>query len=485
MNWWVLKRRLHVSWLVAILSLALLIGVFLAKFVQPTFFAPLIWCIVGLALIALTLWRRYIFLIPLLIVGGIIIGLWRGSIQNIELSNIEKLYNTSIIVTGSVREDVDTDTSGHLVIRLDKLVIKDKPIAGMLWVSGKSDVDIKRSDEIMVEGKVTEGFGSFAGTMYQARIKHVKRPQPGDIARVVRDWFADSVRRAIPDPQASLGIGYLVGQKRALPADLVEALQIAGLTHVVVASGYNLTILVRLARRLFVKVSKYLAALSASLMIAGFVAVTGLSPSMSRAGLVAGLSLAAWYYGRRFHPLVLLSFAAAVTVVINPSYIWGDLGWQLSFAAFAGVMILGPLLQRFFFGDKKPGIIRQILGETISAVIVTAPILVNAFGQFSNIAIIANLLVLPLVPLAMLLTFIAGVGALLMPSLAAIVGLPATWLLGYMTTVAQYLSHVSWAVTKLQISEVVVGICYIVLAVICVGLWRATKFDLRNANIIE
>jgi competence protein ComEC len=321
--------------------------------------------------------------------------------------------------------------------------------------------------------------------MYQARVTNVKRPQPGDVARVVRDWFADGVRRAILDPQASLGIGYLVGQKRALPADLVEALQIAGLTHVVVASGYNLTILVRLARRLFIKVSKYLAALSASLMIAGFVAVTGLSPSMSRAGLVAGLSLAAWYYGRRFHPLVLLSFAAAVTVVINPSYIWGDLGWQLSFAAFAGVMILAPLLQRFFFGDKKPGIVRQILGETISAVIVTAPVLVNAFGQFSNIAIIANLLILPFVPLAMLLTFIAGVGALLIPPSATVVGLPATLLLGYMTSVAQYLSHVSWAVTKLQISEIVVGFCYVILAAICVCLWRATKLDLRDANIVE
>jgi competence protein ComEC len=485
MNWWILKRRPHVSWLIAILSLALLIGIFVARFVQPTIFGSLIWCIAGVVLIVLALWRRYIFLISLLIVGGIIIGLWRGSIQNIELSNIEKLYNKSIIVTGSVREDVDTDTSGHLVIRLDKLTIKNKSIAGMLWVSAKSDVDIKRSDHITIEGKVSPGFGSFAGTMYQARVTNVKRPQPGDVARVVRDWFADGVRRAILDPQASLGIGYLVGQKRALPADLVEALQIAGLTHVVVASGYNLTILVRLARRLFIKVSKYLAALSASLMIAGFVAVTGLSPSMSRAGLVAGLSLAAWYYGRRFHPLVLLSFAAAVTVVINPSYIWGDLGWQLSFAAFAGVMILAPLLQRFFFGDKKPGIVRQILGETISAVIVTAPVLVNAFGQFSNIAIIANLLILPFVPLAMLLTFIAGVGALLIPPSATVVGLPATLLLGYMTSVAQYLSHVSWAVTKLQISEIVVGFCYVILAAICVCLWRATKLDLRDANIVE
>ncbi|MDB5167153.1 MAG: rane protein of unknown function [Candidatus Saccharibacteria bacterium] len=485
MNWWVLRRRVHISWLICILCLALLIGIFLSRYAPPALFASVAWMLTGSLIVGLTLWHRNIFLIPLLVIAGMLIGLWRGSVQNVELSGMRQYIGKVLTVKGNVREDVDTDASGSLVIRMDTLQIKGKSVAGSLWVSAKTDTDIKRSDHITITGKMGEGFGSFVGTVYQARLLSVTRPQPGDVARVVRDWFADSVRRAIPSPQSSLGIGYLVGQKRALPADLVEALQIAGLTHVVVASGYNLTILVRLARRLFEKVSKYLSALSASVMIGGFIAVTGLSPSMSRAGLVAGLSLAAWYYGRRFHPLVLLSFAAAVTVTINPSYIWGDLGWQLSFASFAGVMILTPLLQRFFFGQKKPGFLRQILGETISATIATAPILISAFGQFSNVAVIANLLVLPLVPLAMLLTFIAGVGALLFPILATIVGLPATWLLTYMTSVAQYLSHVSWAITSVSLPSWAVGLCYLGLISLCTLLWRVTRYDLKNTNIVE
>ncbi|CAN5407740.1 hypothetical protein BH10PAT4_BH10PAT4_5090 [soil metagenome] len=467
------------------MSLAFLAGVFVDKYIDPTLFASIAWLVCAIVLIGVSFWFRYVYLIPCLIIGGMLFGLWRGSIAGVELSAIESQYYKVITVSGNVREDVDTDESGHVTIRLGALNIGDKSVTGTLWVSAKTDVDIKRSDIITVKGKLAKGFGSFAGSLYNAQILNVKRPQPGDVARIARDWFADGVRTAIPEPQASLGIGYLVGQKRALPTDLVEALQIAGLTHIVVASGYNLTILVRLARRLFEKISKYLSMLSSTMMIASFIAVTGLSPSMSRAGLVAGLSLAAWYYGRRFHPVVLLSFAAAVTVVINPSYIWGDLGWQLSFAAFGGVMILAPLLQRFFFGDKKPGLIRQILGETISAVIVTAPILISAFGQFSNVAVIANLLILPLVPLAMLLTFIAGVGALAVPSVATIIGLPATWLLGYMTTVAQYVSQLSWAVSKFEISSVAVALCYGVLIAICIYLSRVTKFDLKETNIIE
>jgi competence protein ComEC len=280
-------------------------------------------------------------------------------------------------------------------------------------------------------------------------------------------------------------MGYLLGQRRALPADLAAALVVTGLTHVVVASGYNLTILVRLARRLFVNVSKYLATLSSVMMILGFMAVTGASPSMTRAGLVSGLSLAAWYYGRRFHPLVLLPFAAAVTVLIDTTYAWNDLGWQLSFAAFAGVMVLAPLLQRYFFGDKKPGIIRQILGETISASIMTLPILILAFGQFSNVALMTNLLILPLVPLAMLLTFITGIGAIVLPGAASIIGAPAEWLLGYMIGVIHYFAGLPWAQTILSIQPWMVAVAYTIIALVCIYLWRATKYNLNESNIVE
>jgi competence protein ComEC len=139
-------------------------------------------------------------------------------------------------------------------------------------------------DEVQINGSLKKGFGNFAGVMYNAKIESVVSPEPGDVARKIRDWFADAVRQNISEPEVSLGLGFLVGQRRALPASLVSALQTVGLTHVVVASGYNLTILVRITRRLFAKISKYLAVLTAGLMVLGFIAITGLSPSMSRAG---------------------------------------------------------------------------------------------------------------------------------------------------------------------------------------------------------
>jgi len=417
--------------------------------------------------------------------GAILFGWWRGLVSQDELMLFQPLYGKTISIEGAVKDDIDTGSANQMVIRLDGLQMGDKTLPGTLWVTAAIGGDIKRGDRLEINGKLVNGFGNFAGVMYLANITKIIHPKPGDMARIVRDWFADAVRRAIPEPESSLGIGFLVGQRRSLPADLATALQLAGLTHIVVASGYNLTIIVRLARRLFVRVSKYLSALSASVMIFAFVAITGISPSMSRAGLVAGLSLGAWYYGRKFHPIVLLSLAIAVTVMINPGYAWGDLGWQLSFAAFAGVMIVAPRASRYFFGDKKPGTIQQILIETVSAQIVTAPILIAGFGQLSNVAIISNLLVLPLVPLAMLLVFIAGCGSLILPRLSTIVGMPATGLLNYMVSVTEFFANLPWATTNVQFVWWCVMICYLAISGVCIYMWRSTKYNLRDFNLVE
>jgi competence protein ComEC len=478
-----LKKRPHVSWLIAVLSASIIVGVVFAQIF--TGFNHIVWLLVGAMLAGIVLWRKSIYLFPLLILSGLIIGLWRGSIVQSELTIYKHMYQAELIVTGRVSEDADIGKHDELLLRIDNLRAGGRNLPGKIWVSTKTKFDIKRSDIVTVEGKLQPGFGNFAATIYQAEITRVQRPQPGDVARQVRDWFADGVHQAVGEPQASLGLGYLVGQRRALPPELAQALVIAGLTHVVVASGYNLTILVRFARRLFDKVSKYLAALVSGAMIFIFIMITGMSPSMSRAGLVAGLALAAWYYGRKFHPLILLPFAAAITLLINPSYGWGDLGWQLSFAAFAGVMILAPLLQAYFFGNKEPSDVRRILGETVSAQIVTLPILVLAFGQFSNVAIVANLLILPFVPLAMLLTFIAGIGGLYFPGVGFLFGLPAQWLLAYMTTVTEYLAKLPWAQGEIQIGSLHVVVAYIVIVGICIYLWRATRYDLRDSNLVE
>jgi len=415
-------------------------------------------------------------------VGGLVFGLGYGTAHIGDRQVFDLFAEQQVYLSGTVREDPTLTLSGQLSVQLNELAYEDRKLPGALLVTVGSATPVKRGDVLFIDGVFSEGFGSYVGSMKRAKVEKVVHPEPGDVGRRVRDWFAELVRDEVPDPQASLGIGFLTGQKSALPNDLSESLRIVGLTHIVVASGYNLTILVRISRRLFIRVSKYLSALSSGTMIVVFMAVTGLSPSMVRAGLVSGLSLLTWYYGHSFHPLVLLPFAAMITVMAQPSYAWGDLGWQLSFAAFAGVMIVAPLLQRYFFGDKEPGIIRQILGETVAAHIVTIPLIALSFGTVSNVAIFANLLVVPFVPIAMLVTFLVGAWSLTQLPFVELLAVPTEWLLAYMTNVATFLSELSWAQHDIAIEPWWWLVYVAAVALACSWMQRATGYSFRQSN---
>lgn len=453
-------------------------GVAMALVIQISWW----WGVCSIPLLVTGFYFRRSFALPIVAVSAGLVGMGYGSAHIGLRSAYEPYIGRIITAHGKVREDPSKTASGATSLQLESVIINDRKMTGSIYTSVRKVDDVKRGDIVTIKGEAREGFGNFPISVSALTLQAATRPVPGDIGRVVRDWFASKVRQYIPEPQASLGIGFLTGQKSALPEDLSESLKIAGLTHIVVASGYNLTILVRMARRLFVKISKYLSAVSSGIMIVAFMAVTGLSPSMTRAGLVSGISLMAWYYGHRLHPFVLLPFTAAITVALNPSYVWGDLGWQLSFTAFAGVMIVAPLLQAYFFGKKEPGVLRQILGETIAAHIVTVPIIALSFGTISNVAIIANLLVVPLVPLAMLLTFICGVWSITAIPFANLIAIPTTWLLGYMVQVATFVSELEWAQSELVVPGWAWLIYALIVVMACAWMWHATKFNFRGTD---
>lgn len=481
---WRLKRTIHVSWLVAALAFGVCVGV-ISSARAPLWLSGVVWLLLGLGLAGASLAVRRTWTIGCIVMAGVLIGLWRGTILQHNSLVYQHVIGKMVVLRGIVAEDPDTDTSGSPTLRLRYVSVDGHMLPGEVWVGIASKRPVQRSDAVNVKGKLLAGFANFSASMYRAEIVKIQRPVPGDVALAVRDNFAEHVRRGISEPAASLGLGYLVGQRRALPPQLDNALRIAGLMHVVVASGYNLTILVRLGRRLFARISKFVAAAVSSGLIISFYAVTGASPSMARAGLVAFLSLAAWYYGRKFHPLVLLPLAAAITLLIDPSYGWNNLGWSLSFAAFAGVMILAPLGQSYFFGSKKPGTVRQILGETITAQIATLPLLVASFGVFSTVAIFANLLILPLVPLAMLLTFVTGIAGYITPALEHIVALPAQALLDYMVWTAEYCANLPWSQIDLTLAPWGTVVYYLALAAAAGWMWRAARVNLRDSNIVE
>ena len=80
MQLWKFRRKIHTSWLIAVFCLALVVGVFAVQFVPQTIFAPVAWLAVALACMGWALWRRAAYVLPVVVLAGSLLGLWRGSV---------------------------------------------------------------------------------------------------------------------------------------------------------------------------------------------------------------------------------------------------------------------------------------------------------------------------------------------------------------------------------------------------------------------
>lgn len=478
---WV-HRRFHSAYGLAWVCLGLLCGLGLANLVAIRSW-PIMIGAIAVTVVCFARLRWYMIVVACAM--AVIIGIVQGSFWREALSMLEHRQNNIIEIYGVIIDDPVVTPRGDTQVSLSRLVIDKKSQRGSVWTTLRGERALSRGDKITIKGKAKPGFGPYQLVFsYPAIIAS----EPTDDPMVhLRDGFVNAVRQVVVEPSASLGVGFVVGQKSALSHQLDEQLRIVGLTHLVVASGYNLTILVRAAKRLFEKRSKFLVLFTTAMLTIGFIAISGASPSMSRAGMVAGLSIAVWYYGRTFHPIMLILYVAALTGMINPLYVWADVGWWLSFLAFIGVLIISPMIVKLVYksNDKNPHSIVQIMSETVAAQIMTLPLILLISGKLPVLAIVANLVTAPLVPLAMLLTTVAGIGALVTPWCAAIFALPAEILLSYFIAIVRLLAWPSWSQINSTISVPMMIAVYGMIATILLMLWRKLRFNFRSQSIIE
>ena len=482
-----LLQKIHIYYFAVVFFSGLIFGIILSIYTPESIFKSKNWIFVSLALLIIGLVKfRRIFLI-LIFIAGITLGLWRASYYELSRQDYSQYFGKIVTLKGEVSDDIYYGSSGDMRLKIKNVFINNKSFEGEIWLSSHENQNIKRSDILTIEGRLNKGFGGFFASLSGTDILSISKNSSQDFGLLARDKFAEATEENIKEPERALGLGFLLGQKNDLPEDLQNKIKLLGLSHIVVASGYNLTILIAFARRILAKVSKYLSALFGAGLISGFILITGFSPSMSRAGLVAGLSLTAWYYGRKIHPVVLLLVSAGITLAIKPSYIWGDLGWYLSFLAFIGVLILAPLIHDFFWGNhKKPAWFRELLIVTFSAQIMTLPILLYSFGIFSVYSLLANLLILPIIPFAMLSVFISGVFGLVAPFTAGLFSLPANWILNYCTFVIDKVSAFPGVASELSINFKWLIAFYIFIFITILMLKLKTKHNfLKDKMIVD
>ncbi len=290
--------------------------------------------------------------IPSLVISGVIVGLVRGGSYSKEVHKYDLLSGEKATLIVTSQEHATYNDKKQLTFRADN-VYSEKlgDLVGTIKVSGFGEVDIARGDVLSVTGRLFKTRGSNVASMYYAQINTLGTTN--SILDGAKNSFVTSIRDYLPEPQASLAAGIVIGEKTELPSNITDNFRTTSLTHIIVASGYNLTIIVGVCRTLFKKRSKFQTLVVALVVQILFIGITGLSASMIRAAIVSTLSMLAWYYGRNLKPLLIIVFTAAITAYIKPLYIWSDIGWWLSYAAFFGVLVVSPLVITILFSNNK------------------------------------------------------------------------------------------------------------------------------------
>jgi competence protein ComEC len=275
----------------------------------------------------------------------------------------------------------------------------------------------------------------------------------------IRARASAGLGQGMPPREAELARGFVLGEDEGIDERTQEDFRRAGLSHLLAVSGENVTLLALLAMPL-------LGALGIPLrerllwvlaLIAVYVPVAGSGASIQRAGVMGALGVLATLGGRRGSRLYALALAAGVTLAIDPG-VAVDVGWQLSFAAVLGILLLATPLRRAIVARLGPGRWRRALAEgvavTVAATLATAPLIAFHFETLSTTTLAANVLAMPAVAPAMWLGMLsAALSQLPALPLAPLNGLNALFL-AYIAQIASWCAQPSWAELHLHLTRV-------------------------------
>ena len=282
----------------------------------------------------------------------------------------------------------------------------------------------------------------------------------------IRDTAAEGLGQGMPPRKAELARGFVLGEDEQIDEATKEDFRRSGLSHLLAVSGENVTLLALLAMPVLGLLGiplreRLLWVLG---LMAVYVPVAGAGPSVQRAGVMGAIGVLAVLGGRRASRLYALALAAVMTLAVDLS-VAADIGWQLSFAAVLGILLLAGPLRSAIAARLGKGPWRRALAEglavTIAATLSTAPLIAFHFETLSTTTLVANVLALPAVAPAMWLGMCSA-------ALAQVPGLPLeplngfnALLLAYLAQVASWCAAPDWAELHLRLSGAGLALSYL------------------------
>ncbi len=293
------------------------------------------------------------------------------------------------------------------------------------------DLSLHYGDKLEVVGQAQKGPKSYYLTNPQIKKMTANAGLRTRLFKL-RQKLEQNIARVLPEPQASLLSGMVLGVQKKLDVDFYQNLINSGLLHLVVASGMNITLLTGgLADILAYIFQRKPAILLSICIIYLYCLLAGFTPPIIRAGLMVSTVYLSQFFGRASTAWWTLLLTACLMLIINPLLIV-DTGFQLSFMATLGLITLAPRIE---FKLRRFPKLAVPLAETLAASLATAPILIFTFGRFNPLIILSNLGVLWLVEYIMYLGIVLIVSSLIFPPLTQVISWLAWMPLTYLSLV--------------------------------------------------
>ncbi|KKT29982.1 MAG: ComEC/Rec2-related protein [Candidatus Collierbacteria bacterium GW2011_GWC2_44_18] len=241
------------------------------------------------------------------------------------------------------------------------------------------------------------------------------RTQDGGFVSNFRDKLVSIYKKSVPEPEAGLIAGIVLGYKKDIGQELYQQMIKSGSVHIAVASGYNILLVGSVVLSLsFWFVRRSVAIWIALIVMIFYAALAGGDPPVIRAVWMAGMMYVGQILGRGNQGWWTLTLSAWAMLMFDPGLL-SSASFQLSVGASFGLIVVEPYLAERWLSLSGEGLTRLMknLGvtTTLSTMFVTMPIIWWHFGRMSLFGILSNILILPFVPPLM----IFGVGMLVFP----------------------------------------------------------------------
>ena len=390
----------------------------------------------------------------------------------------------TISTTGTVIHEVDVrDDHAVLYVAVDA---GDAQHTTRLRVSVPQYPEFQYGDRVALQGVVRKpkSFETESGRIFNyvgylmkeniqyemrlAEVTSLHEQQGNPIISTLLAWkqsWLESISLLIPEPSASLAGGLVVGAKRSLGDAWLVAFRDTGIIHIVVLSGYNLTLVANSIIRMTTFLPRTIGLCLGVLGVAGFATMVGAGATVFRASIMAIIGMLAVYLVRPYMLLRALILAAVVMVLWNPFVLVFDPGFQLSFLATIGLVFVSPHFEQHLLWVPEVAGLRGIVAATFATQLTVLPLLLYQIGAISLVAPIVNVLILPLVPTVMFLSFVAGIVGMHSLFLAT----PFAWagyiLLTYMFLVVDFFSSIQFASVTLPVMQ-----WWVLLLFYCIAL---------------